>query len=387
MQGFNMGRYVPPDLEGTTSFNQASGKGHALGHRARKLKTEGILTVRFECPFAIWCTTCVPEQIIGQGVRFNAEKKKVGAYYSTPVWQFRFKHVPCGGWVEVRTDPQNAEYIVTEGGRRRDTGADKVLDGEIRLGVSEDEKARFEREGGFGAVEKKVEDKSAFVTQQERLSELRKASDRAWRDPYAMNRKLRAEFRVGRRKRQADERTGEALKEKFALDLDMEVLAEAPEDGERVKFVEFGDWAAAEASASSSSSSKPLFASATYNGDLPSRPKHSQKSGGAGPGKGGGGGGVRAKQDDTKKQVLQGQWASNTRMATDPFLRELDVWQPRAKRKREVHEEEEEEEGQEGGAEIVDGGEAKKVTKVTKATKGVNNLALVGYGSDSDSDL
>ncbi len=42
-----MGRYVPPDLEGTVSFNQASGKGHALGNRARKLQTEGILTVRF----------------------------------------------------------------------------------------------------------------------------------------------------------------------------------------------------------------------------------------------------------------------------------------------------------------------------------------------------
>ena len=100
MQGFNMGRYVPPDLEGTVSFNQASGKGHPLGARARKLKAEGVLIVRFECPFAIWCTHCRPEQIIGQGVRFNAEKKKVGNYYSTPIWSFRFKHTICSGWLE-----------------------------------------------------------------------------------------------------------------------------------------------------------------------------------------------------------------------------------------------------------------------------------------------
>ncbi|KIW14503.1 hypothetical protein PV08_07287 [Exophiala spinifera] len=380
MQGFNMGRYVPPELEGTTSFNQASGKGHALGHRARKLKTEGILTVRFECPFAIWCTTCVPEQIIGQGVRFNAEKKKVGAYYSTPIWQFRFKHVPCGGWVEVRTDPKNAEYIVTDGGRRRDTGApDKLLDGEIRLGVSEEEKARFEKEGGFGALEKKVDDKSAFAAQQERLSELRKASDRAWKDPYDMNRKLRAEFRVGRRKRQADERTGEALKEKFGLSVDMDVLAETQEDADRVKFVEFGNWAADNAAEASSSSSKPLFPSTKYsNGDLPSRPKLSQSGAGAGATKGSGA--IRGRQED-KKQILQGQLASNTRMVTDPFLRETHVWQPRVKRKREVQEDNQEEE-----TGNVDRDEhQKKVTKVTTATKGVGNLALVGYGSDSDS--
>ncbi|KAJ9640741.1 Protein saf4 [Knufia peltigerae] len=378
MQGFNMGRYVPPDLEGTTSFNQASGKGHALGHRARKLKTEGILTVRFECPFAIWCTTCVPEQIIGQGVRFNAEKKKVGAYYSTPIWQFRFKHTTCGGWLEVRTDPKNAEYIVTGGGRRRDTGGADDVDrfGQLQQSrVSEEDKARFEKEGAFGALEKKVEDKSAFVAQQERISELREASDRTWKDPYALNRKLRADFRVGRRKRQADERTGEALKDKFGLDSDMEVLAETQEDADRVKFVEFGDWTAAEAS----SSSKPLFMSthSRYNGDLPSRPKHVQ-SGGVGGGTGPGKGGMLAKQKD-KKQILQGQLANNTRMATDPFLRETEVWQPRGKRKREIRADGDDDREEDA----VTSGEPEQ-KKVTKVTKGIAILALVGYESDSD---
>ncbi|KAL9070099.1 MAG: hypothetical protein Q9157_005923, partial [Trypethelium eluteriae] len=75
MQGFNMGRYVPPEHEGTLSGNQLAGK-HALGARAAKLKSAGILTVRFELPFAIWCSSCPPETLIGQGVRFNAEKKK-----------------------------------------------------------------------------------------------------------------------------------------------------------------------------------------------------------------------------------------------------------------------------------------------------------------------
>ena len=38
---------------------------------------------RFEMPFNIWCGGC--ESMIAKGVRFNAEKKQVGTYYSTKV--------------------------------------------------------------------------------------------------------------------------------------------------------------------------------------------------------------------------------------------------------------------------------------------------------------
>ena len=232
-----MGRYVPPDLEGTQTANQASGKGSALGARARKLKTEGILTVRFECPFPIWCTTCAPEQIIGQGVRFNAEKKKVGNYYSTPIWSFRVKHTVCGGWIEVRTDPKNAEYVVVEGGRRRDEGKDKVLDGEISLGGSEEERARLEKDGAFGTLEKKVEDKQILVGQGKRLEDLEARSRRDWEDPYARNRAIRKDFRVGRKLRKEGEQRGEVLKEKFGLGFDM--VEETEEDAIRASLVQF----------------------------------------------------------------------------------------------------------------------------------------------------
>ncbi|KAK0936050.1 Protein saf4, partial [Friedmanniomyces endolithicus] len=66
-----MGRYVPPDLEGTTSGN-ALHKKRAPG----TLRKDGTQTVRFEMPFAVICHTCQPLQIIGQGVRFNAVKTR-----------------------------------------------------------------------------------------------------------------------------------------------------------------------------------------------------------------------------------------------------------------------------------------------------------------------
>lgn len=352
-----MGRYVPPDLEGTVSFNAASGKGHALGNRARKLKTEGILTVRFECPFAIWCTHCSPEQIIGQGVRFNAEKKKVGNYFSTPIWSFRFKHNVCGGWLEVRTDPKNAEYLVVEGGRRRDTGVDKLLDGEVRIGVSEEDKARLEKDGGFGALEKKVEDKSVFNAQKARLADLTKVSERDWADPYQVSKKLRADFRVGRRKRHADELSGDALKEKFGMGVDLLVLPERPEDADRVKYIDFGSRAEASGSGSGSSS-KPLFQ--TLQEKLPSRVKADSV-------------GVSSSSSAaaaSKRSVLQSELRTNTRIATDPFLRDGDPWQPRAKRKRDPIDEQEQEQDQ--------------IPKRDKVEKG-ESMALVGYDSDSSS--
>jgi len=351
-----MGRYVPPELEGTVSFNAASGKGHALGNRARKLQSEGILTVRFECPFAIWCTHCSPEQIIGQGVRFNAEKKKVGNYYSTPIWSFRFKHTVCGGWLEVRTDPKNAEYLVVEGGRRRDTGVDKLLDGEVRIGVSDEDKDRLERDGGFGVLEKKVEDRSVFNAQKARLDELLKASDRDWADPYEMSKKLRADFRVGRRKRHADEMSGDALKEKFGIGEDLHLLPERPEDNDRVKYIDFG----LHAEGSTSSSAKPLFQALREK--LPSRVKAGSMTSTATT--------SAVETAASKKLVLQNELRTNTRIATDPFLRDADPWQPRVKRKRDPTEEHEQGQGQ--------------VSERDKFAK-VESLALVGYDSDSSS--
>jgi coiled-coil domain-containing protein 130 len=319
MQGFNMGRYIPPELEGRVSFNKASGKGHALGARARKLGTEGILTVRFECPFAIWCTTCQPEKIIAQGVRFNAEKKKVGNYYSTPIWSFRFTHF-CGGVIEVRTDPKASEYVVFEGARRRDYGEGRrEAEWGMVAGATEEEKERLEKEGGFAKLEKAVDEKREKVTQQMRIDELRVASERDWADPYEKSRLLRREFRVGRRKRQDDGRTGAALQERFGFAVDM--LETTDEDAAQARQIEFGPVLEVEEAAR-----KPLFSGADRsNTDLTTslvsqkaRPTSSSK----------------ASRGPTQKTALQAQLSGATRAGHDPFLKRGDAWQPRSKRRR-----------------------------------------------------
>ncbi|KAI8626415.1 CWC16 protein [Xylariaceae sp. FL1651] len=245
MQGFNMGRYVPPDVEGTVSGN-ALNKKHALGSRASKLRSEGILTVRFEMPFAVWCATCPQPTLVGQGVRFNAEKKKVGAYHSTPVWSFRMRHAACGGAIEIRTDPASAEYVVTEGGRRRDTGEDKddslVSSSAGMLGglgaiATEREKEAL-RKDAFARLEKTIEDREVLVERSHRIAELEDVSYRAWEDPYAQNRRLRAAFRVGRKTREKEAASTEELQERMSLGIDLVPATE--EDARRAALVDFG---------------------------------------------------------------------------------------------------------------------------------------------------
>jgi coiled-coil domain-containing protein 130 len=96
-------KWYPPDWNPSMgSVNQYWGQ-HPLRERARKLK-EGILIVRFEMPFNIWCGGC--EKHIAMGVRFNAEKKKVGHYHSTPIWNFSMTCHMCSHRFEIQTDPK-----------------------------------------------------------------------------------------------------------------------------------------------------------------------------------------------------------------------------------------------------------------------------------------
>ncbi|KAI9807577.1 MAG: hypothetical protein M1825_005517 [Sarcosagium campestre] len=235
MQGFNMGRYVPPEHEGTTSGNKLAGK-HALGSRARKLP-QGILTVRFEMPFAVWCNHCPKPTIIGQGVRFNAEKKRIGNYFSTPIYSFRLKHTACGGTIEIRTDPQNTAYVVESGGKKRDTGDDKPpLEGEISLATDE-ERARI-RDDAFASLEGKMDDKKRAVQEHDRVLELQRLRQRDWADPYAGSRRLRHTFRQERKIREADVASTEALRDRMALDI--ELLPATETDVKRAGMVEFG---------------------------------------------------------------------------------------------------------------------------------------------------
>ncbi|KAL2020414.1 hypothetical protein VTK56DRAFT_8457 [Thermocarpiscus australiensis] len=246
MQGFNMGRYVPPDSEGlVTSGNALHNKRHPLGSRASKLASQGILVVRFEMPFAVWCATCPRPTLIGQGVRFNAEKRRAGSYHSTPVWSFRLRHGACGGAIELRTDPKNADFVVVSGARRRDYGGgaeaeadDDSLVKQSGFVIATERERAEQRESAFGKLERTIADRERLEGARRRIEELKDVAERQWEDPYSQNQRLRKAFRAGRHEREKEAASAEQLKERMGLGI--ELLPGTEEDARRAALVDFG---------------------------------------------------------------------------------------------------------------------------------------------------
>lgn len=219
--------YYPPEWTPKQgSLNKFNGQ-HALRERARKLD-QGILIIRFEMPFNIWCGGC--NSMIAKGVRFNAEKKQVGNYYTTKIWSFTMKAACCKQQIVIQTDPQNCDYVIISGAQKKTVVYD-VEDAETLALPLDEERSKlsdpfYRLEHQEGDLKKKKEAEPVLVR-------LQRLSDSRHSDDYALNKSLRAKLR-GQKKRVAEE---EAACRKKGLG--MRLLPASKEDAEvatRVKF-------------------------------------------------------------------------------------------------------------------------------------------------------
>ncbi|GAA99955.1 uncharacterized protein L969DRAFT_90041 [Mixia osmundae IAM 14324] len=208
MQGFN--KYYPPDYDPSksASLNAYHGK-HALGDRARKLD-QGVLITRFELPFNVWCGGC--DAHIGMGVRYNAEKKRVGNYYTTSIYSFRCKCHLCGHYFEIQTDPKNARYVVTLGARQKHEEWDPEENGTIVF--KEPSQAPADP---FAAIEQKTTDRTRAETAATRLEALEESRAEQWADPYSQSQRLRDSFRTEKRGRQIQDARDGLVRDRFGL--------------------------------------------------------------------------------------------------------------------------------------------------------------------------
>lgn len=279
-------------------------------------------------PFAVWCTTCKPhETIIGQGVRFNAEKKKIGNYYSTPIYSFRMKHTACGGWIEIHTDPKNTAYVVVEGGRKRDTGEDKELQpGEILIRGHTQDPAEKDP---FAKLEGKLEDKQRTQTESSRILELQERQSRDWEDPYEKSKRLRRTFRTERKGLEKLEANREALKEKMSLGIDL--VDETEGDRLRAGMVDFGNGQSSVGmEAARATRIRPMFKMADSKSSPRSEKRDKDRKA------------IRktraADLVEQRKASLRNELKGNTRAVVDPFLKDMgdaqDIWKPGVKRKK-----------------------------------------------------
>lgn len=219
MQGFN--KYYPPDYDGEKhkSLNSYRGK-HALGDRARKID-QGILITRFELPFNIWCGGC--DAHIGMGVRYNAEKRKVGSYYTTPIFAFRCKCHLCSHWFEIRTDPQNTRYVIEYGARQKVEDWNPEENG--GYAIHENDPSKNAPLDPLQSLEKSTAQEENYVKHAKpHLEQLQELSASRSADPYTLSARLRKSFRTDKHAALRVKASDDAVRERYGLDANLKLV-------------------------------------------------------------------------------------------------------------------------------------------------------------------
>ncbi|KAH8981616.1 DUF572-domain-containing protein [Lactarius hatsudake] len=154
-------------------------------------------------PDISWLTVCLRDSgtcnaHIGMGVRYNAEKKKIGI-----------------GWFEIQTDPQNTRYVVVSGARRKEEDWDPAENGGFAV---HDTEGKTEPVDPLAALEKTTDAQThATKVQAPRLEQLEDLSAHYNEDPYAHSQRARKRFRAEKKVEQARADADTRLKEKYGL--------------------------------------------------------------------------------------------------------------------------------------------------------------------------
>merc|ERR1719422_2648145 len=183
-------------------------------------------------PYNIWCEGC--NKHIGMGVRYNAEKTKLGMYYTTPIYQFRMKCHLCPNKITIKTDPGNMDYIITEGARRVEQRWDPSTNGQI---VPDDKSiGRKLADDAMFKLEHDKKDKDKSTDAAPRISQLSQIQDRV-KDDWLANKMLRDQFRAKKKEKKEKLMKDKEILSKSGLEMD---LVEEEEEVDRNAMVQGG---------------------------------------------------------------------------------------------------------------------------------------------------
>ncbi|XP_062288893.1 probable splicing factor YJU2B [Scomber scombrus] len=215
--------YYPPDFD-PVKHGSLNGyhNTHPLRERARKL-SQGILIIRFEMPYNIWCDGC--KNHIGMGVRYNAEKKKVGNYYTTPIYRFRMKCHLCVNYIEMQTDPATCDYVIVSGANRKEERWDMAENEQI-LTTERNEKEKLETDAMY-KLDHGGKDKEKLKKALPSLSEIQDHQS-SKKDDFQLNSALRRKFRTEKKVSAEQEEKDNAVR--MRTNLSIPLLPEKEED-------------------------------------------------------------------------------------------------------------------------------------------------------------
>ncbi|KIM39698.1 hypothetical protein M413DRAFT_35388, partial [Hebeloma cylindrosporum] len=167
------------------------------------------------------------------GVRYNAEKKKIGAYYSTPIFSFRCKCHLCDGWFEIQTDPKNTRYVVTSGARQKDEDWNPEENGGFAVHDTDKESVTVDP---LVALEKTTDAKNHMENvQRPRIESLQDASEHYNADPYSLSLKARKRFREEKKLEQKKRKSDDLLKGRYGLPATLKLLEDDEKTIEEAK--------------------------------------------------------------------------------------------------------------------------------------------------------
>eukprot|EP01091_Cochliopodium_minus_P017587 TRINITY_DN6931_c0_g1_i1.p1 TRINITY_DN6931_c0_g1~~TRINITY_DN6931_c0_g1_i1.p1 ORF type:complete len:306 (+),score=89.68 TRINITY_DN6931_c0_g1_i1:26-943(+) len=184
-------KYYPPEWDPSKgSINTFRGQ-HPLRERAKNLH-KGILVIRFEMPWNIWCGGC--GIFIAKGVRYNADKQRSGKYLSTTKYRFTMNCHLCPGKIVIETDPENRDYKIIDGAKRKEETWSPSSNGTYEF-LSDNEKQKLS-EDPFYKLEHKSKDVEKAKKSEPIIQQLLDISEQNTLDDFSMSQLMRKKLRT-----------------------------------------------------------------------------------------------------------------------------------------------------------------------------------------------
>ena len=163
------------------------------------------MIVRFEMPVNVWCDGCGAH--IARGVRYNAEKKKCGTYFTSDVFEFQMNCHLCGQRFIIKTDPQNRDYEFVSGLHRKVETFDVK---EIGTREFDDKEQALMRADAIRSLENKEEDSMKFEKAVPALDRLKDLEEKLHTNEDMLNQRVRSKLREIRKAEERREARAEA---------------------------------------------------------------------------------------------------------------------------------------------------------------------------------
>lgn len=186
-------------------------------------------------PFNVWCTGC--ERHIARGVRFNAEKRTIGKYHSTPILSFSMACPSCPSRIVIHTDPASAEYLVISGARRKLEGVEDPEAVGVKAPKSKEEAAKLIY-NPFFKLEHDYKDAERSKEVLPRLKQIAAFNEDVWREDFVASQAARKRLRLEKEDVRAREAEVAALKARLSIQ-SLPLLPEHEEDVRSTKLVRF----------------------------------------------------------------------------------------------------------------------------------------------------